>query len=282
MIECIVCICHDHKFGEDCNTACNVKEADRGVICDGCFMMMLRQLSEIVDDYALTENPGFPVPGTGGSGSAPLPGGTARMSWRQSLADPRGILGTWTRDWCDTYSLNGPKRHTLTDIVNWLRAHLSTAANSHPAIEEFAAEIRTLAAQGRQLAGLAESHGQRLQCPADHNDSTCGRTLHIDIDRPEDEVHCVRCDSRWTTARLMAVAQHSPDAWVDGQAAAHLEHVPYSTLKRWASPTHKDHEEEHPCTGKCQPPRIERRAGLYYLASIRAHKIATGYTAKSA
>ena len=276
MTECIVCLHHDHNDGEDCNTGCKKREADRGIICDQCFLRLLRELSEIVDTYATTANPGFPVPGSGGSGSSPLPGGTAWISWRQSLADPFGILGTWVRDWADTYSMAGPKRHTLTDIVNWLRAHLSKAAEDHPAIDDFAHEVRKLAGQGRQLAGLHESHGQRIECPADHNDGICKRTLHIDTSLPHDEIDCPRCGSHWTTARLMAVAKSSPDAWVDGPAAAEIENVPYPTLRRWASPTHKGHDADQLCTERCTGPRIERRNGMYYLPSIRRHKAEQG------
>ena len=174
MIQCAICTRHPHAPDDDCTDDCRTTEADLGIICTRCADRIRRDLDALVDAWAATENPAFPggSSGDGRAKSSPLPGGTDWMDFRQG-ADLFGILGTWVRDWCDVYALKGPKYSDLTSITGWLRAHLPHAANSHPAIDDFADEVRKLAQRARRLAGEVPDRGQRVPCPTDD----CGRVL---------------------------------------------------------------------------------------------------------
>jgi len=250
MLECAICTKHPHEPDEDCTGECVVTDADLGIICTKCAQRIRRDLDALVDTYSLTADPAFPggSSGEGRARSAPLPGGTDWMDWRQG-SDMFGTLTSWIRDWCDVYALAGPKRADLTSITGWLRAHLPHAANSHPAITDFASEIRTLAQRGRRLAGEVSDRGQRYPCPTDE----CGRTLYVRMDDLEAYVHCPRCDVSRKAAHLLALAVRA-DAWVPEQSAADAVMVSVSTLKRWAKADH-----------------VQREAGKYWLPSVREY-----------
>ena len=163
---CAICTRHPHADTDDCTSACRTRPATLGVTCEPCAQRIRDNLTEIVDLYALTASPDFPTSGTGPGGkTAPLPGGTEWMSWRQAadLIGPSGILSTWARDWMDIYGLAGPKGGTLTQVTGWLTAHLSSACNSHPAITDFAHEIADLARMARRIRRRPSTVGWRLQ-----------------------------------------------------------------------------------------------------------------------
>lgn len=255
MLECAICTKHPHEPGEDCTSECRAVDADLGIICSPCAQRIRRDLDALVDTYALTAEPAFPggSSGEGRARSAPLPGGTDWMDFRQ--ADWQfGILYSWIRDWCDIYALAGPKRADLTSITGWLRAHLPHAANSHPAITDFADEVRKLAQRGRRLAGEVSDRGQRYPCPTDD----CTRTLYVRMDDLEADVHCPSCDVSRSTAHLLALAVRA-DAWVPAETAAHAVDITVSTLHRWAKAGH-----------------VQRENGRYWLPSVREYKMSRG------
>ena len=260
MIECVICTRHPHPPEDDCTRACRTFEATMGLTCEPCARTIRTNLDAIVELYALTEQPEYPSSGSGPGGkTAPLPGGTEWMSWRQAadLIGPSGILSTWARDWMETYALAGPKGGTVSQVTGWLVAHLSSACNSHPAITEFAGEIADLHRVARRIAGVDADPGQRVLCPTDMmNGSNCGRRLSIEVARPEEEIRCRGCGTVWTSARLLLVSLDSEaEAWLDPEAASRLANVDQSRLRAWAR------------SGK-----IQRRNGLYLLQSIKAAK----------
>lgn len=249
MLQCAICAKHPHEPTEDCGAECRDVTADLGIICSSCAQRIRRDLDAMVDAYAATENPAFPggYAGEGGrTKSQPLPGGTDWLDWRQG-SDMFGTLTSWIRDWCETYALAGPKRTDLTSLTGWLRAHLPHAANSHPAVDDFADEIRKIAQRGRRLAGEVSDRGQRYPCPTDG----CGRTLYVRMSDLEAYVHCPRCDVSRKAAHLLALAVRA-DAWVPEQSAADAVQVSVATLKRWAKAEH-----------------VQREDGKYWLPSVR-------------
>jgi len=253
MIACQICTRHPHNPVDDHTDACHEVEADLGIICSKCAQSIRRNLDSLVDTWALIEEPGFPGGSTGEvrSKSSPLPGGTEWMDYRQGHI-LLGTLTAWARDWCETYALAGPKRGDLTSLARWLRAHLSSAANSHPAVDEFAHEVRQLAQRGRRLAGEVPDHGQRVPCPTDD----CTRTLRVRTAELNELVRCKGCDVQRSTAQLLAIAARA-DAWVPADTAADVAGVTVSTLNRWAA------------TGK-----VQREAGRFWLPSVREYKAA--------
>lgn len=67
------------------------------------------------------------------------------------------ILDTWVRDWRDRrwFDQHLPAA-TVADLVHWLRTRLDDACTSHPAIDEFAAEIRAVRSALRRAVGEAD------------------------------------------------------------------------------------------------------------------------------
>ena len=249
MTTCAICTRHRHLPDDDCTTDCTVREADLGIICSRCAQRIRSDLDTLIDTWALTEDPNFPGQASGGTRAktSPLPGGTEWMDWRQG-SDLFGVLTTWVRDWCETYVLAGPKRADLTSLTGWLRAHLPHAANSHPAIDDFADEIRTLAQRGRRLAGEVPERGQRVPCPTDD----CTRTLRIRTADLEETVRCRSCGIQRTSGQILLIASRS-DSWVSSQIAADVVGVNTTTIQRWA-----------------KSGQVKKDQGLYWLPDVRA------------
>jgi len=79
----------------------------------------------------------------------------AVTEWRDQYGQPSvaAVLDSWARDWHDL--LHDPLPNpTVAALVVWLRARLERAAKSHPAIDEFITETRSL--RGRLQAVLHE------------------------------------------------------------------------------------------------------------------------------
>ncbi len=229
MLECVICTTHPHEPTAECTPDCRSADADLGIICSPCAQRIRRDLDALVDAYALTTEPAFPS-GSGGDGRAktsPLPGGTEWMDWRQG-ADLLGTLTSWTRDWMETYALAGPKYSDLVSITGWLRAHLPHAANSHPAVDDFASEIRKLANRGRRLTGEVRDNGQRIPCPTDD----CTRTINIHTADLDQHVRCKGCGIERTAGQVLLIAARS-DAWVPIQTAADVTGRNPTTIRRW-------------------------------------------------
>lgn len=61
------------------------------------------------------------------------------------------ILDSWVRDWCDTIGCTDPpKVPTVARLANWLQIWLAMASREHAAIDEYARDIRNLAAKMRR------------------------------------------------------------------------------------------------------------------------------------
>lgn len=116
------------------------------------------------------------------------------------------ILATWETDWRDRRGLARiPARagreqlldsaRILADVVTFLRAHLDWAVREHPAVEEFAGEVREIIGACRLALGLTGDLKRIGQCPADLDGRTCGRVLYADP--YADDINCDRCRTRW-------------------------------------------------------------------------------------
>lgn len=252
--SCTICTRHACEPGGPCEPTCRAPRATLGVTCERCADRIRGNLDELLVLWERTEDPGWPSAGTGGIGgkTKPLPGGTDWLSWRQG-AELFGTLGSWARDWQESFGLVGPSDGRLPTVVRWLTTHLEGACSDHPAIEEFASEVGDLVRLGRRAARTDQATGQRVLCPAEVGGATCGRRLAIDVARPEELVACRSCGTRWTSARLLLVALGSSgEAWIDPEAAGRLVNRSPATLQRWA-----------------RSGRIVRRNGLYLLQSVR-------------
>lgn len=99
------------------------------------------------------------------------------------------VLYSWTQDWRDVRDRGelGPFP-AVTLMVSWLLDRLEWACDEHPAIDDFAAEIRDLASVLRRTVGAGEDRPERLDVP-------CRRCDLLDLHRlpGEDRVECGSC-----------------------------------------------------------------------------------------
>lgn len=144
----------------------------RPQVCDGCRSRLRSLLAEVLDSYAqLHTSPGAGV-GQRISGTPahrlPLNEDALDLTMPPHLAavhDEHGdqtgepavadVLESWARDW-QTYlptwqSLPAP---TVSALVGWLTDRLEWACDQHSAVDDFAHEIRHMAAVLRAVAGL--------------------------------------------------------------------------------------------------------------------------------
>jgi hypothetical protein len=105
-------------------------------------------------------------------------------------------LGSWVRDWIDE---RGEGEHepvpTVATLVGWLDARLGWACDRHPAVDEFATEIRELVGALRHAVGQTSDRMRLGPCPVMLDTGPCGAGLYgspwVDI------VECPRCATRW-------------------------------------------------------------------------------------
>jgi hypothetical protein len=84
----------------------------------------------------------------------------------------------------------------VTSLVGWLLVRLDWACDEHPAVDDFAAEVRDIAHQVHAAARTGSSGTKVGRCPAVlRDDSRCGATLRADpyLDR----ITCPRCSTEW-------------------------------------------------------------------------------------
>jgi hypothetical protein len=65
------------------------------------------------------------------------------------------VLDSWATDW-QSYEWSTLPVPTVPALANWLKARLEWACDVHPAVDDFAAELASLAARVRPLAPRAE------------------------------------------------------------------------------------------------------------------------------
>jgi hypothetical protein len=150
----------------------------RAQVCDRCRLHLADMLTAVPDLYHrlpehLERGTSVWERVSGGDTEAPLPFvedvWDLLLPYRAKLTgeDQVGYLSvitvvtTWTRDWA-TYRA---KRElgavvTVTDHVRWLADRLDWACDDHPAVDEFAAELRTLTRAMRRHVGPETSRPQ--------------------------------------------------------------------------------------------------------------------------
>jgi hypothetical protein len=149
------------------------------------------------------------------------------------------MLETAARDW-QTYRWALLPEPTVPALAKWLEVRLEWACDHHPAIDEFAAEIRDQVRTLRRLNGLAGPAFDTLDVPC----RRCDWLTLAPIAR-KDLVECLHCGDlttgeeldRWTGLLAAAVR----DQWVDFDLdamlyldeAALLGKVTENTVRQW-------------------------------------------------
>ena len=232
--------------------------------CLRCEANMRCQLNQIVEYQAMASD--NLVPGQGGDGRATERTLGINVAALDTCAafDAIMVLESWERVWREDYGLTayGPAsaarsdagEATLLGIVNFLQAWLSKTCDEHPAVDEFASELRGLHRQMQQAAGQTRRAAWRVTCPTDTDEGECGQQLKVSGEDFGGQVTCRSCRTTWPVERLLRVVASSRHAelWLDPEAASEWLGVHIATLRRWA-----------------KEGRIKRDHGRYEVHSIK-------------
>jgi hypothetical protein len=89
-------------------------------------------------------------------------------------------------------------------------------------VEDFAKELKELHGQGIRAAKQWVEKKRTIKCPTELSDEVCGNRLKINEQDPLAIFTCFKCETEWTTLRLMMVALSDPNSnvWLDAEALA--------------------------------------------------------------
>lgn len=174
-------------------------------------------------------------------------------------------LEEWERDWRHTYGLTPygpataqrnqgkPQTEHIFGVLQFLNQWLDQAAATHPAIADFATELRALRQQAQHAANQQPRQSWNITCPTDHNENECGNVIRVSGEDFGTQKTCRRCRTVWEVNRLIQVAASSSQAsiWLDPQTAATQTGISERTLRSWA-----------------QAGRVDRRNGMYDYRSL--------------
>jgi hypothetical protein len=146
------------------------------------------------------------------------------------------VLESWEKEWRDHYKLapygpatalrNAGKRDqpkvTLWEIVRFLQIWLDNACRDHPAIDDFATEVKEAHSKARCAAGITQRQAWTVTCPADTDTGDCRQPLKITGEDFDGTITCRSCRTTWTIQRLMRVAVTDPnsDIWCAADTAS--------------------------------------------------------------
>jgi hypothetical protein len=254
--------------------ACTICEHEtQHMACPKCERTMHRQLREILDFVALAETNLIPGSGAGGrSTERPL---GIRIDALDLVAgfDVLPQLESWERLFREDYklakygeisgrraqvvSVNLPRQESgsiphqiaisgyMSGTVTFLQQWLPRICENHPAVDEFARELRLLWRQAQAASGQSPRTSWNVACPSDTDDGECGNRLKVNGEDFDGHVTCRHCHTTWPVQRLLLVAATSTTSaiWLDPEAAARMYNVSTKTLQRWAKDgrIHKEH-----------------------------------------
>jgi hypothetical protein len=211
---------------------------DFAPVCSGCRERVKSELSEIPDAYALIPASLEPGTGTGvkvsGTRTAPIPvrldalnllvGATGTVhgdpSDQHGPIPPLVVLDQWVADWIDVRQRSEHQPvPTISTLTGWLLARLDWALDEHPAVDDFAREVRDTL---RAIRGVTEPQrtGEYIgKCPAKLRDeSRCQTRLYADPYL--DQIACPRCGVSWARRQWLQLAAAQDDVRDDGGVAA--------------------------------------------------------------
>jgi hypothetical protein len=250
-----------------CASQIDAAIAGQRMACTSCETRMRGQLVDVLEFYALAECELVPGPGGAGRGTERSIG--VRLAALDFLAghDVVAVLASWEGEWRETYGLAiepmlSRPVPALSRSVAFLRAWLPRACADHPAVDEFARELRECWSIAQGAARVAPARSLSITCVADDGrraDGICGKRIPVGVDDIRGLVTCRRCRTTWDVPHLMRVAISMPEAelWADPEAASAYFRLHPGTLRKWAGAE-----------------RIRREHGRYELHSI--HVAITG------
>lgn len=234
--------------------------------CERCEAKMRQQLAELPEYMELAS--ANLLPGQGGDGRSTERTLGINLAALDTAAgfDAIAVLESWERAWREDYGLapyglataqlpDITTATTLRHIVGFLSTWLSKACDTHPAIDDFATELRQIHRYNQQAIGMTRRTAWRVTCPADVDEGECGNVLIVSGEDFGAQVTCRACSTTWPTERLLRVVASSRHAelWLDSEAAAEWLGVGQRTLRKWAAEG-----------------RITREHGRYEVHSLKA------------
>lgn len=249
----------------DLGTCLICQHATQHMACIKCENHMRRQLIEL--PQLMEQASGNLAPGQGGDGRSTertLGINVAALDVAAGF-DAIAVLESWERIWREDYELTPYGEATakldssggtlLRHIVGFLATWLERSCTDHPAIDEFAAELRQIHRSSQQAAGITKRTAWRVTCPADTDDGECGNVLIVSGEDFGGSLTCRTCSTTWPTERLLRVVASSRHAelWLDPEAASEWLGVHPGTLRKWAGDG-----------------RIRREHGRYEVHSLKA------------
>ncbi|MFD7410639.1 hypothetical protein [Kitasatospora purpeofusca] len=192
------CICHrELRTDELARQACRLCE-----VTIGQHLADLPGLYRALDDH-LAPAPGPRQYTTGGPVEAPLPIHLEALNL-QAAGGIATVLVTWVGDWCDHLGWAAPAMPArpraqlaeAAEAVGFLRRNLLWACSEHPAVDDFATEIRQLHGAAQRITAPVEPPHVLGRHPADPGAAeACGGRLEM---RPGGTtVRCTRCSTAW-------------------------------------------------------------------------------------
>lgn len=212
---------------------------DFAPVCTPCRDRVTSELGQIPDLYALIPASLEPGTGTGvkvsGTRTAPIPVRLEALNLLVGapghVADGNGdqhgpippivVLDQWVADWL-TYPWSRSDHApvpTISTLTGWLLLRLDDALDQHPAIDDFAREIRDTLRAIRAVTEPQRTGEYIGKCPAKLRDeSRCNTRLYADPYL--DQVACSRCGSTWARRQWLALAAAQDDVRTNEGAAA--------------------------------------------------------------
>jgi hypothetical protein len=174
----------------------NPRRPNNPQVCDGCRDRLGADLAALPDAYALVDTESGRAAGelrASGFESRPPLNITALSLLGPGSDTPPAKLDAWVQDWA-TYRRTQLPPPSVYAMCAWLAEHLPWACDEHPAIDEFAGDIRDLVGELRAFTG--KDRGESVgRCPRKLGDSTCDTPLFVDP--YVDEIQCSRCRMTW-------------------------------------------------------------------------------------
>lgn len=170
---------------------------------DGCRQHIRDNLLELPGLYRQLEDALHPSRrgsnGRAATRTAPLPCNLDALDLR-ARGGIEGILGSWARDlyererWPD-FPQYGTVGTAVDGYAQILLTNLTTICDEHPAVKEFANELRQIAGQAQRLiTGERPPRRVTVTCP-------CGDTMRVTLDTPG--ARCPGCSEQYGHAEVL-------------------------------------------------------------------------------
>lgn len=205
-------------------------------LCERCHSKFHQMLDDLNELWSASHEELLPgKSGSGGRSSERTIGLNVSALSFVAGSDILGILHEWEKVIRAERQLTPPafvkKAESIgaeiAEAVAFAQSHLRWAGEQGW-ISDYIAEIKELHAMGMAAARRFVKKARRIACPAEVAEGgSCNNLLKINDEDPLAIFGCRKCDSEWTTLRLVAVAMSDPnrDIWLDAEAISSWTHI---------------------------------------------------------